>query len=534
MAEQVLPPPLHSGTERLRFLRETAREAAQAGDVEAVFRCLGYKPHAGQRAFHEARGYPRRVICTGRRFGKTLAAAMEACTTLLRGDNRGRGATRTLVLCPVAELSERIFRQVRTSLCRQLAFRPERLYDTGQRRELVMPWGSSLVCRSAAGEESVLGEGFDLALLDEAARLPPQVWEAVVEPALADRNGAAVFLSSPLAFGWFSGLWARCGNADWPEWWGYRGKTEENPAISRAWLAERQRTVSPEVWRREYCGEFVNLEGTVYPEWSELVHVSPEAEFDRRYPPMLTFDFGTTEASPFVCLVCQWREPGWLAVCGELVIAGRSTQECARRLAVWWGEQGFPRGETQASVGDIAARDSRLTLQDALTGAGILAGGRVLTHAQEVAAGIELMRQLLRQERVLVAPRCRVVREEFNGYTYRPGAHEGEPERGPRKTLDHTMDALRYLVWHMCRPRRARGLYRDPADPAGLLMPGDSGVGSVDEQALAEWQNGRRERRGEPPEPVPGPESSGPVAVLDMRAIERRRRGNVVWRVPIR
>lgn len=525
MAEPVLPPPLQSPPERRRFLRETARQAAQSGHVEAVFGCLGYRPHPGQRAFHEARSYPRRVVCTGRRFGKTLGAAMEACCQLLRGDDRGRGVTRTLVLCPVAELSERIFRQVRTSLCRQLGFNPEHLYDTPQRRELVMPWGSSLVCRSAAGEDSVLGEGFDLALLDEAARLPGSVWESVVEPALADREGAAVFLSSPLAFGWFSDLWVRCESEEWPEWWGYRGATAENPTIKRAWLAERQRTVSPEVWRREYLGEFVSLEGTVFPEWSERVHVSSEADFDPRYPAMLTFDFGTTEASPFVCVVCQWRDPGWLAVCGELVIAGRSTQECARRLDTWWTEQGLPRHETAVTVGDIAARDARLTLQDTLSGRGVLAGGRVVTHTQEVAAGIELVRQLLRAERVLVHPRCRVVREEFGGYTYRAGAHEGEPERGPRKTLDHTMDALRYLVWHLLRPRRAMAFYRDPMDPEGPSVPSYDGLSTVD---LELWIAARRAARGEAlPGDDPGQTEQRPSA------IERRRRGNVTWRAVV-
>ena len=331
-----LPDVLQAPDKRREFLRQIARDSAQAGDFDNVANALNYHPHDGQAMFHEARTYPRRVLCTGRRFGKSTAAAGEACYQLLRGEDNGRGATRTLIFAPVGELSERVFRMVRTWLCRQLGFRTERLYDTAQRRELVMPWGSGLVCRSAQGEESVLGEAFDLAIVDEAARVPHMMWESAIEPALADRNGAAVFLSSPTGPSWFTELMKRGDSAEWPDWWAYQGSTSENPTISAKWLAERERTCSPEVWRREYLGDpFVSLAGVVYPEWSELVHVSPEAEWDRRYPLMTATDYGTTEASPHVTLVCQWRQPGYLAIVNEFVCAGLSTQECCRRLDTW-------------------------------------------------------------------------------------------------------------------------------------------------------------------------------------------------------
>jgi len=548
-----LPDVLQAPDQRREFLRQVARESARTGDFDNVANALGYHPHDGQAMFHEARTYPRRVLCTGRRFGKTTAAAAEASYQLLRGEDNGRGATRTLIFAPVGELSERVFRMVRTWLCRQLGFRTERLYDTAQRRELVMPWGSGLVCRSAQGEESVLGEAFDLAVVDEAARVPPRVWESNVEPALADRNGAAIFLSSPTGPSWFTDLVRRGDDPAWPEWWAYTGASSENPTLSRRWLAERERTVSPEVWRREYLGDpWVSYAGNVYPEWSELVHVSPEAEWDRRYPLVVAFDYGTTEASPFVALACQWRDPGVLFVVNELVIAGRSTQECSRRLDTWWTEQGYPRNETAASVGDIAARDARLTMQAALAGRGILCRGYVETLKQEVAAGVELVRQLLREERLLVHPRCRVTREEFASYVWQPGAREGEPERGVKKTADHTMDALRYLVYRQCRPDRAPAPFRGRpafgADRNGAAqrlfrqeVAQRNEEAAAREYELAAWKAERQAARGEQADPLPPapPESdlvvvgafaSTPEAARAIRESILRRRGGLSWR----
>jgi len=547
-----LPDVLQEPDKRREFLRQVARDAAQAGDFDNVANVLGYRPHDGQAMFHEARTFPRRVLCTGRRFGKTTAAAAEACYQLLRGEDNGHGATRTLVFAPVGELSERVFRMVRNWLVRQLGFHTERLYDTPQRRELILPWGSGLVCRSAQGEDSVLGEAFDLAIIDEAGRVPSRVWESAIEPALADRNGAAVFASSPTGPSWFTDLVKRGEDPAWPEWWAYTGASSENPTLSRQWLAERERTVSPEVWRREYLGDpWVSLDGVVYPEWSELVHVTAEAEWDPRYPLMTSTDFGVTEASPFATIVAQWRQPGVLCVVAELVISGRSTLECAKRLDTWWTEHGFPRGETFVSVGDIAAADPRRTMQEVLRGKGILGNGVIVTHAQEVAAGIEKVRQLLRGERLLVHPRCATMREEFSGYVYKPAAREGEPERGVRKSMDHTLDACRYLVWHLLRPRmepyRGRTSLQTASGRADATFVREcrerQAAMDRDNYQLALWRRQRQEARGETPTEALPPAPPGrdvtilaPITATDagaraaMRTAIRRHRGEVSWR----
>ncbi len=440
--------------QRRALLREAARSAATAGDMWATFEAIGYEPHQRQREFHQAGldGCDRRVFLAGRRSGKTTAAAMEAIYRLLRGDEDGRGANRVLVVCPVYELTERLWRVVYDLIIRQLRFEPRRMSDSATRREIVMPWHSVLVCRSAEGRalDSIIGDSFDLAILDEASRLPGSAWEVDIEPCLLDREGHALFPTTP-RFGWLRPLWERCESDEWPDWFGVHCSSAENPHISRRWLHQRRRSTSREAYLREYEAEWVQLDGLVYQEFRPEDHVTDAAELDPRLPVDLCFDFGTTEASPFVALVCQ-RSGEALHVCNELRIENRSTLGCAERLLEWWLQNRYPRGETASSIGDIAARDSRLVLEQTLRGEGILASGRVATMKQLVEPGIERIRNLLRENRLIIHPRCRGLIEEFTSYTWRQPPRDGEPEPGPRKSFDHGLDALRYLVTYLEQP----------------------------------------------------------------------------------
>lgn len=444
---------LKESHQRKAFLRDAARRAANAGDLEGVWAACGYRPHATQAAFH-ASDAPRRVWLAGRRSGKTVGCAMESTATLLRGADDGRGATRVLIVGPIGELAERSFRVVKGVL-RQLGFEPARMSDTPVRREMTMGWGSSLVCRSAAGPEALLGESFDLVVMDECARMPSRVWESDVEPSTLDVGGRVIFASTPTQWGWFSDLWDRCQDPEDTDWEGFHCETLDNPHLPKhvRRLVMDKKKRSPLVYLREYCARFVQAEGQVYSEFDEARHVTPAADLDPREPIGVSFDFGCTQASPFVCLVLQWIGDT-LRVTHEFVLASKTTTQCAFELKAWWQACGLPTGRTVWATGDISALDARRTLQDQLRDSGILPG-IIETRPQEVSVGIEQTRDLLSSEppRLLVHPRCVVTRREFLAYSWHQPTTEGVPESKVLKRADHCMDALRYAVFAHEQPR---------------------------------------------------------------------------------
>ena len=55
--------------------------------------------------------------------------------------------------------------------------------------------------------DSIRGEAFHLIVMDEAARLPEDVWTDAIMPTLADFDGDAVLISTPKGKNWFYNEW---------------------------------------------------------------------------------------------------------------------------------------------------------------------------------------------------------------------------------------------------------------------------------------------------------------------------------------
>lgn len=81
--------------------------------------------------------------------------------------------------------------------------------------------GSRLRIFGADNPDALRGLYFDGVVLDEVAQMKPEVWEEIIQPALADRMGWAVFIGTPKGVNLFSDLYCRAlglqaeGHADW-------------------------------------------------------------------------------------------------------------------------------------------------------------------------------------------------------------------------------------------------------------------------------------------------------------------------------
>ena len=60
------------------------------------------------------------------------------------------------------------------------------------------------------------GRSLDLACMDEAAYLTESLWTEVLRPALSDRQGTALFTTTPAGTvaSWFADLWEAAGEKD--------------------------------------------------------------------------------------------------------------------------------------------------------------------------------------------------------------------------------------------------------------------------------------------------------------------------------
>ena len=57
--------------------------------------------------------------------------------------------------------------------------------------------------RSADNPDTLRGEGLDLVIMDECAYMVKETWTEVIRPALSDKEGSALFISTPRGRNWF-------------------------------------------------------------------------------------------------------------------------------------------------------------------------------------------------------------------------------------------------------------------------------------------------------------------------------------------
>jgi hypothetical protein len=157
---------------------------------------LNWTPHGGQKEV--LRADKRDIdICAGTRWGKSLLCAYVAFRRLL-ADNQ-----QIWIVSLTYDMAKKIFDYVIDFAAQW----DKRLLKGVQNRPFprfeVKEWGSWIECKSADNETSLMGEELDLAILDEAARMKPDIWQRYIIARLASRKGKSFKISTPFGKNWF-------------------------------------------------------------------------------------------------------------------------------------------------------------------------------------------------------------------------------------------------------------------------------------------------------------------------------------------
>ena len=223
----------------------------------ALFRFIRYAPHAGQLLVHRSKA-PRRVLACGVRWGKTTCGVGEAVAALLQPREHSLG----WVVAPSYDLADKTFRGVADSFQKHFSTRIQSLDLRGERLIVHNLGGgvSELRAKSADQPVSLLGEGLDWMIIDEAARLKADVWESYLSQRLVDRKGWVLFLSTPAGPGWFHQLYRRgIRNRD-PNTESWSSPSWANPHIDKDLVEAERASLPTSVFAEQYGGEFQGVE----------------------------------------------------------------------------------------------------------------------------------------------------------------------------------------------------------------------------------------------------------------------------------
>jgi hypothetical protein len=170
------------------------------------------------------------------------------------------------VVAPTYDLADRVFREIQVAALKSLRHRLVAMKENERRIILRNMSGgiSEIRAKSADNSVSLLGEGLDWVIVDEASRLKPTIWQSHLSQRLIDTKGGwALLISTPRGKGYFHDLYLRGQGRD-PDYQSWRFPSWSNPLLDPEVIEEERSRVPERVFRQEYAAEFVEGAGQVF------------------------------------------------------------------------------------------------------------------------------------------------------------------------------------------------------------------------------------------------------------------------------
>ena len=373
-----------------------------------------------------------RVLVAGRRFGKSYLA----CVELLRGAINRPGET-FFYCAPTYRMAKDIAWKVLKKLVPAPWIKSKN--ETDLKLELVN--GSVIELKGTENAMALRGRSLSGVVLDEAAFMDSGVWFEVIRPALADKQGWALFISTPDGTAsWFYDLWCYCEDDPTEEWRRWCFTTIEGGNVPAEEVEAARAQLDARTFRQEFEASFENLSGLVAVSFSDA-NISTEAADINVLPLLLGVDFNVDPMSG----ICAVKADNTLYVFDEIMLTGGATtwdfaDEVTRRYGIdrriiaCPDPTGGARKTSGVGVTDHAIlRKSGFTVQTPRSPWKIRDKITAVNTALLDAAGTR---------RVLIHPRCKELIKSLRTLTYAPGT--GLPNKN--LGVDHAFDAFGYLV----------------------------------------------------------------------------------------
>lgn len=216
---------------------------------------LEYVPRAWQQSCHLNKKRFT-VLALHRRAGKTELALMELLDCAMNcQDDLGA----FFYVAPH-------LKQAKAIAWARLKSRVDKIAQAGgaiiQEGELAVKFphnGAIIKIYGADNPDAMRGVRLDGVVLDEVAQMKPEVWHEIIQPALADRLGWALFIGTPDGINLFSELYYRAAHAadlNSPDWYAAKFTCEDTDALNVTEVNRMRGEMSEMVFAREMLCDF--------------------------------------------------------------------------------------------------------------------------------------------------------------------------------------------------------------------------------------------------------------------------------------
>lgn len=300
--------------------------------------------------------------------------------------------------------------------------------------------------KGADNPDSLRGTGIMGAVLDEYAFMPEgkYVFDTIIRPALADRNGWAVFISTPNGiYNHFYDLVQ--GAIDDPDRYYYSHAT----ALDNIYFPKEQFDEAKEEYEKEgkidqfnqeWMAEFTNPGQLVYGDFSRETHIFTNiTDMPQNGTYCVGMDFGMTDPTAAVFVLIDYEGNWWIH--DEIYSPDLHLDQLVYVLRDKMGDNHYAR-----IIGDGAARFELESLRKRrfrITG-GKKGADSIFNGIKEVQALLKV-REGTGKPKLFIHSGCKNTIREFESYSWIRDAF-GELTNVPEDRNNHAMDAVRYLA----------------------------------------------------------------------------------------
>jgi PBSX family phage terminase large subunit len=376
-------------------------------------------PHPTQNIVIESNARFR-VLCCGRRWGKTTLAVEEMKCAYAT-------PSRVAYIAPTYQQARDIawealrkeFLGITSSVNESRLELKVKCKDGGE---------STIILRGWESIETLRGQAFDFIVIDEIASMRNfwLSWEEVIRPTLTDRKGKALFISTPKGFNHFYDLF----NTQDEDYKSFHYTTYDNPFIDKEEIEKAKKELPSDRFAQEYMADFRKSEGLVYKEFNRDFHLFDTEVVREGKNYVAGIDFGFT--NPCAVLHCL----------------------IDKDANYWITEEWYKTGRTEEQIGDyvkscgfngVCPDPESPSAIEVLNSKGISVI-EVIKGKDSIKSGIDAVRAMFKTSRLHIHKSCVNLIQELETYSYpeKTGNHN-EPEN-PIKENDHALDSLRYLI----------------------------------------------------------------------------------------
>ncbi len=367
-----------------------------------------------------------RVARCGRRWGKTHLAAWEIYAKAISTDD-----ARVVYYAPTRDDARDIIWRVLKDICA-----PSIIGDPNESRLEInvrtLNGGSSLIVLYGWEALQDRGKGVGVknhfAVLDEVSKYTnfEYGWQEILRPTLIDVQGSALFISTTNGFNHFYDLCNK--ELEDTDYKTFHFTSYDNPHIKSEEIDKIKSEMTEDRAAQEIYAEFRKKEGLVFKEFSREQHVTDQK------PEIVIETMGGVDAGfthPTAIPTIKRDADGVYWVMNEYMATGMTEQEVVEYVAVQRFNKVYPDPENASLCESLKRRSN---VREVKKGKG------------SVIAGLNVIHELLKQNRLRIHKSCINTIQAFEMYSYKETKGDKTPDEMPDHAFSDMIDAIRYVV----------------------------------------------------------------------------------------